>query len=778
MRRRARSGRRRAHIAARACPRAARIAGNAVSMSTASAATNRDRLFMGCWQSIGTVCRVRLGIDFGTSNTVAVLRTDDGEVRPLLFDGSPSLPSAVCRQADGLLLVGRDAIHTARRYPEAFEPHPKRLVDERTALLGPAEVPVTHIISAVLRRVADEAVRVGGGEPSTVVLTHPVTWAGLRRGVLQTAAATAGLDRTRLVPEPVAAAHYFVRHSHVVPVGSTVVVFDFGAGTFDASVLRRTADGFAVLASDGRTDTGGLDIDAAIVAQLGRVCAGRDPAAWARLTAPTTVDDRQAARRLWDDVRSAKEILSRAATTFVPVPILGVDVPLGRPQFENLVRPILERAVDVTARAIRSAGVEDPAAVFLVGGSSRIPLVATLLHRRFGVAPIAVEQPELVVAQGSVVDDGQPTVPLPLVGSVPALSPARPADDNEPVTGQPASRRLSRRALVTTAVLGGGVALAAAGGIAYSQLREKPVEYVHRGRLDGSAHGVEVIAFHPTFAGTLVVGGSDGLVRKFGTTELKQYGEPLTGHTGKVTALAYDPGGRVLASADSAGLVQLWDAIGSSASPVGILRYGDGVAVNTLTFTPDGRELVAAGDDGMIRFWDVLTRAPKRKPLDSRTEGVMRLAFSPVSLVLAALYRDGRGVAFWEIADSLEFGGVGGHEGRVQAMAWHPADRTLATASDDSTVRLWDASGRRTKGDPMQHGRGSLIDDVLFTPDGRTVISVVDNKRVMFWDTRTHDKAGGGIPVSARRLALNGDGSLLAAASTSDVNFYSITRRT
>ena len=67
---------------------------------------------------------VRLGLDFGTSNTVAVLRWQDGRARPLLFDGSPLLPSAVYAEPGGGLIVGRDAIHSARLEPARFEPNP------------------------------------------------------------------------------------------------------------------------------------------------------------------------------------------------------------------------------------------------------------------------------------------------------------------------------------------------------------------------------------------------------------------------------------------------------------------------------------------------------------------------------------------------------------------------------------------------------------------------------------------------------------------------------
>ncbi|HWB35022.1 MAG TPA: hypothetical protein VHA75_03265, partial [Rugosimonospora sp.] len=127
-----------------------------------------------------------LGVDLGTSNTVAVLRWPDGRTKPLLFDGSPLLPSAVYAEpgshgrpgsgpnATGGLLTGRDAVHTARVDPARFEPNPKRRIDEGTVLLGDREVPVVDMLAAVLRRVWIETTRITGGLPtSETTLTCP-----------------------------------------------------------------------------------------------------------------------------------------------------------------------------------------------------------------------------------------------------------------------------------------------------------------------------------------------------------------------------------------------------------------------------------------------------------------------------------------------------------------------------------------------------------------------------------------------------------------------------
>jgi molecular chaperone DnaK len=354
--------------------------------------------------------RHALGVDFGTSNTVAVARWPDGRARPILVDGSPLLPSAVYAEPGGSLAVGRDAVHSARLDPARFEPNPKRRIDDGLVLLGEHEIPVVDLIAAVLARVAEEWHRAVGPVRPDVTLTCPATWGAARRTLLAEAAARAGLEGARLVAEPVAAATYFAEVlGRDVPIGSVVVVHDFGAGTFDASVVARTAEGFEVMAVDGRDDIGGLDVDAAIVDYL-------RTDAWQRLMAPGTVEERRAQRQLWDDVRIAKERLSRAQAADFVVPLLDTEAHLTRDELERVARSVLDQTVQITKGLLNWAELPPGrlAGVFLVGGASRIPLVATLLHRELGEAPVVIEQPELVVAEGSILADAA------LLGAAPA----------------------------------------------------------------------------------------------------------------------------------------------------------------------------------------------------------------------------------------------------------------------------------------------------------------------------------------------------------------------
>jgi molecular chaperone DnaK (HSP70) len=83
-----------------------------------------------------------LGVDFGTSNTVAYLHWPDGRTRALLFDGTPLQPSAVFAAASGPLAVGRDALHHGRHQPALLEPNPKRRIDDGKVLLGDRDIAV------------------------------------------------------------------------------------------------------------------------------------------------------------------------------------------------------------------------------------------------------------------------------------------------------------------------------------------------------------------------------------------------------------------------------------------------------------------------------------------------------------------------------------------------------------------------------------------------------------------------------------------------------------
>ncbi|MET7808044.1 Hsp70 family protein [Micromonospora chersina] len=389
-----------------------------------------------------------LGVDLGTSNTVAVLRWPDGRTRPLLVDGEPILPSGVYADTDGRLHVGRDALRLAHADPDRYEPNPKRRVDEPEVTLGDRRYRPAELLGGVLRAVGEAAVGALGFLPPAVV-TCPATWDADRRQVLAEALVLAGWPSaaehtlsgptppgTRLLREPVAAARYYTEVlRRPVPVGESVAVFDFGGGTLDVAVVRNEGadpwgdSGFRVISCGGLDDLGGLDLDAALLALVGERVAATHPAQWARLSEPADTTGWRERLQFVEHVRGAKEMLSRTTAAPVAVPGVPAAVSLSRAELEGVATPLLRRAVAETRRVIAAAGLtpERLAGLFLVGGSSRIPLVARLLHAELGIAPTVLEQPELPVAEGALTDlplrrnrPAAPPLPLAPAGAAPA----------------------------------------------------------------------------------------------------------------------------------------------------------------------------------------------------------------------------------------------------------------------------------------------------------------------------------------------------------------------
>ncbi|SCL67450.1 PQQ-like domain-containing protein [Micromonospora citrea] len=411
-----------------------------------------------------------LGVDLGTSHTVAVLRRPDGHTRPLLVDGQPVIPSGVYADADGLLHAGRDAQRLARTDPGRYEPNPKRRIDEPGVSLGDRRYPPAELLAATLHAVARAVVDAVGFLPQAV-LTCPATWDEARRQVLADALAVAGWPSaaehtlsgptppgTRLLREPVAAARYYTQVlRRPVPVGGAIAVFDFGAGTLDVAVLRNEGadpwgdSGFSVVAAGGADDLGGLDVDAALLGRVGELVAGEHPAQWQRLVRPSSATQWRERHELWENVRGAKEMLSRVTAAPVAVPGVEAVVTLSRADLERVAAPLLARAVAVTREVIATAGLDPQqlAGLFLVGGATRMPMVARLLHAELGVAPTVLEQPELPVAEGALTDlplprraggatAQQPPPPVPAHQAEPASPPVAQAEPAEAQAEQPA----------------------------------------------------------------------------------------------------------------------------------------------------------------------------------------------------------------------------------------------------------------------------------------------------------------------------------------------------
>ncbi|PPK64146.1 Hsp70 family protein [Actinokineospora auranticolor] len=476
-----------------------------------------------------------LSIDLGTSNTVAVLSAHGRAPRVVEVDGATTMPSAVYASEDGGLVVGREAERRARLDPARFEPNPKRRVDEGTLLLGDVVVPVTEALAAILAHVLKEISRqLGGGQPDEVRLTHPAQWGPVRRNVLLAAARQVGIGSVVLVPEPVAAAAHFTSLGHTLHPGQALAVYDLGAGTFDVAVVGANPGGFSVLAENGLPDLGGVDVDQALMEHVGRSVSHRDPRAWQHLLRPESTADRRSRRALQEDVRGAKEALSRHPQTEVPMPVPFDDVLVTRTELEALIRPSLLRSVELLSGTIRATGLTPDrlAGIYLVGGSSRIPLVATLLAEQLRVVPVSLDQPETAVALGAhlvsydsanrAAPVAQPSQPNPI--PPPQLNPVTPQQQHipaPPVTGNfpstatytgplqsnfPTPRRpeahKSRRALPFIAAAAVVLVLAAATGI-YLMTSSDSLPSAESCQTEGTKDGTGFTACLRQLAGTI-----------------------------------------------------------------------------------------------------------------------------------------------------------------------------------------------------------------------------------------------------------------------------------
>jgi molecular chaperone DnaK len=436
---------------------------------------------------------LRVAVDFGTSSTCVAVSSGGREPQVVAVDGAPLMSSAVYAAPDGTLFVGQEADRQAAVDPSRYEPHPKRRIDEPELLLGASVHKVRDVIRAVLSRAVAEAQRVGGGPVDQLVLTHPADWGGIRTRVLRQAGN--GLaTRIVLVPEPVAAAVFYAASFPGPRRDQAVAVLDLGGGTVDVSVVVANR----ALATRGDPTFGGADIDQLLLNHVGSLVAGTDEQAWHDLVEGRELADRRRRRVIHQDVRGAKETLSRHPYTDVPMPPPFPDAHVTRADLERLITPHLQRAAELTDATIREAGLKpaELAGIFLVGGSSRIPLVSQLVHKRCGVVPTSLDQPETVVARGALraaagVGEGtgpmrQPVRPQPRRS--PVVPPPRPRPALPPVPPVHNTGRRSALLLVGAAALAAVVATVLVvvlndGNEPRSRATTAPTTSVPRGRL-------------------------------------------------------------------------------------------------------------------------------------------------------------------------------------------------------------------------------------------------------------------------------------------------------
>ncbi|WP_060574750.1 MULTISPECIES: Hsp70 family protein [unclassified Pseudonocardia] len=347
-----------------------------------------------------------LGVDLGTTFVAAAVAHASQVEMFTLGDRSVVSPAAVYAREDGVLVSGEASVRRAVSRPDRVSREFKRrLGDPTPVFLGGSEFPVSMLLGAVLRDVVD---RVGGTEgvpPERLVLTHPANWGPYRRELFDEVPESAGLHSgpttvLRAVTEPEAAAAHYAAARRLAE-DDTVAVYDLGGGTFDATVLRKKGDGIEILGTpEGIERLGGVDFDEAILSYVN----------YQSGNALTELDlgDLQtsvAMARLRQDCVLAKEALSVDTETTIPVflPQRHFDVRLTLGDFEGMIRAQVESTIGALTRTLHSAGVApaELGSVLLVGGSSRIPLVARMLSEELG-RPIVVDaHPKYAVALGA-----------------------------------------------------------------------------------------------------------------------------------------------------------------------------------------------------------------------------------------------------------------------------------------------------------------------------------------------------------------------------------------
>ncbi len=342
-----------------------------------------------------------LGIDLGTTYSAAAIARGDRLEIFQLGERAATIPSIVLLRADGEVLTGEAAERRALAEPtRTGREFKRRLGDPTPIILGGTPYGAEALLAHLLRSIVGRVTQQSGEPPAAIAVCHPASYGAYKLDLLQQAVRQADIGPVTMLTEPEAAALDYARQERV-PSGSVIAVYDFGGGTFDATILRKTDDGFELLGQpEGLERLGGIDFDEALfrramelVAAQGVQVDANDPAAMAAIA------------RLRDECRRAKEALSSDTDATIPIflPGLQTELRLTRAEFEDMIRPRIHETIEALARATRSAGLGfgELDRILLVGGSSRIPLVAEMV-REATARPVAVDaHPKHTMALGA-----------------------------------------------------------------------------------------------------------------------------------------------------------------------------------------------------------------------------------------------------------------------------------------------------------------------------------------------------------------------------------------
>jgi molecular chaperone DnaK len=371
-----------------------------------------------------------IGIDLGTTySAVAVLEGGHAEIIANA-EGARTTPSVVAFTKDGELLVGEVAKRQAVVNPEttvfSIKRFMGRTIAETKGEAGRVPYKVTEgangkaavtlpnagktfspeeISAFILQKLKRDAEAFLGEPVTEAVITVPAYFEDAQRQATKDAGRIAGLTVKRIVNEPTAAS---LAYGEDKKKGQTILVFDFGGGTFDVSILEFGEGVFEVKATSGDNHLGGDDIDEILMRHFA--------ADFQKKNGVDLMKDRTAVQRLKEAAEKAKKELSTAAKTNVNLPYVTVttagpqhlDLDLTRAQFEQMIQPILARLKGPTEQALKDSGLawQKIDEIILVGGSTRIPAVQQLVRDITGKEPNRSVNPDEAVALGAAVQAG------------------------------------------------------------------------------------------------------------------------------------------------------------------------------------------------------------------------------------------------------------------------------------------------------------------------------------------------------------------------------------
>ena len=366
-----------------------------------------------------------IGIDLGTTNSCVAVFEGNEPVVIANSEGKRTTPSVVGFLKDGERKVGdpakrqaitnpQNTVYSIKRFMgETYEQSrkeaeamPYKVVDDagypRVEIEGRKYTP-QEISAMILQKMKKTAEDYLGQEVTDAVITVPAYFSDSQRQATKEAGQIAGLNVQRIVNEPTAAAlAYGVDKANK---DMKIAVFDLGGGTFDISILEFGGGVFEVLSTNGDTHLGGDDFDQVIIKWLAdgfKADEGID-----------LTKDPMAMQRLKEAAEKAKIELSSSSSTEINLPYISAEggVPkhlvktLTRAQFEQLAHELIQACLVPCQNAIRDAHLQtsDIDEVILVGGSSRIPAVQTLVKNYFGKEPSKGVNPDEVVAVGAAI---------------------------------------------------------------------------------------------------------------------------------------------------------------------------------------------------------------------------------------------------------------------------------------------------------------------------------------------------------------------------------------